>query len=101
LSNRSINYVINFVLETTFLVKKVYSVFCQEKKIIKTYLNNIKDKNQIRNSISQYAISTLIVKKSNKELRICVNYRNFNTLTIKNRNILLLIRKILQQLYKT
>jgi len=33
-------------------------------------------------------------------LRIYINYRNFNTLTIKNCNILLLIREILQQLYK-
>jgi len=60
----------------------------------------MKDKNQIRNKISQYAISTLIIKKSNKELRICVNYRDLNALTIKNRNTLLLIRKILQQLCK-
>jgi len=41
----------------------------------------------------QYTISTLIVKKSNKELRICVNYKDFNILTIKNRNTLLLIEK--------
>jgi len=34
-------------------------------------------------------------------LCVCVNYKNFNTLTIKNCNTLLLIRKFLQQLYKT
>jgi len=33
-------------------------------------------------------------------LRVYINYRDFNVLTIKNRNILLLIREILQQLYK-
>ncbi len=33
-------------------------------------------------------------------MRIYINYRDLNTLTIKNCNILLLIRKILQQLYK-
>jgi len=33
-------------------------------------------------------------------LRICVNYKDFNILIIKNRNTLLLIREILQQLYK-
>ncbi len=31
---------------------------------------------------------------------VCINYRNFNILIIKNCNILLLIREILQQLYK-
>jgi len=33
-------------------------------------------------------------------LRVCVNYKDFNTLTIKNCNILSLIKEILQQLYK-
>jgi len=33
-------------------------------------------------------------------LRVYVNYRDFNVLTIKNRNILSLIREILQRLYK-
>jgi len=34
-------------------------------------------------------------------LRVCVNYKDFNVLIIKNRNTLLLIREILQKLYKT
>jgi len=33
-------------------------------------------------------------------LRVYVNYKDFNALTIKNCNILLLIREILQQLCK-
>ncbi len=31
---------------------------------------------------------------------VYINYKDFNILTIKNRNTLLLIREILQQLYK-
>jgi len=34
-------------------------------------------------------------------LRVCVNYRVFNVLIIKNRNILLLIKETLQRLCKT
>ncbi len=33
-------------------------------------------------------------------MRVYINYRDFNTLTIKNCNTLLLIREILQQLCK-
>jgi len=33
-------------------------------------------------------------------LRVCVNYKDFNALTIKNCNILLLIKETLQRLYK-
>jgi len=100
LLNKSINYAIDFVLETIFSIKKIYSVFCQKKEIIRVYLNNIKSKNQICNNILQYIVSTFIVKKSNRDLRIYIDYRNFNILTIKNCNTLLLIREILQQLYK-
>ncbi len=33
-------------------------------------------------------------------MRVCVNYKDFNALTIKNCNILLLIKETLQRLYK-
>ena len=40
----------------------------------------------------------MIVKKSNEDLRIYVNYRIFNNVTIKNRNVSLLFRDILVRL---
>ena len=95
LLNKSINYKIDFVLRATLLIKKIYNVSREEEEIIKTYLNNIKNKNFIRNSISQYATFILIVKKLNRELRVCVNYRAFNALTIKNCNTSSLIKETL------
>ena len=38
------------------------------------------------------------MKKLNKNLRICINYRVLNALIIKNRNTLLLIRETLIKL---
>ena len=38
------------------------------------------------------------VFKKNDELRLCVNYRKFNAITIKNRHSLFLITKILNRL---
>ena len=38
------------------------------------------------------------VFKKNDELRLCVNYRKFNAITIKNRHSLFLIIKILNRL---
>ena len=40
----------------------------------------------------------LIVKKSNENLRVCVNYRTFNNITIKNRNASSLLRDIFARL---
>jgi len=93
--NKNIKYKIDFVSRIIFLIKKVYNVSRQKEEIIRTYLNNIKDKIFIRSNISQYAIFTLIVKKLDKELRVCVNYKVLNVFTIKNRNTSSLIKEIL------
>lgn len=55
-------------------------------------------KNFIRFNKFEYAISILIIKKFEKNLRICVDYKIFNPLIIKNRNASFLIRKILTKL---
>ena len=67
---------------------------------IKKYINNILGKGYIRPSILPYAAPVLIVKKPDKGLRVYVDYRALNSLIIKNRNILPLIREILSRLYK-
>src|SRR6266511_5335482 len=54
----------------------------------------------IRFNSSLYAAPVLVVKKFKEELKIYIDYRIFNILTIKNRNALLLIREILFRLYK-
>ena len=67
--------------------------------MIKEYINKILDKDYIRSSILSYITFILIIKKSNKDLRIYVNYRALNTLIIFNRNALSLIKKTLIKLY--
>ena len=57
------------------------------------------NKKYIKLSTSLYAVSILIIKKLNNELRIYIDYRVFNTLIIKNRNALSLIYKTLIKLY--
>jgi hypothetical protein len=43
------------------------------------------DKGYIHPSISPWGCSTLFVEKKDKELRLCVDYRPLNALTIKNK----------------
>ena len=68
---------------------------------MKEYVNEILEKEYIRLNISSYVILVLIVKKSNKELRICIDYKALNALTIKNRNASSLIRETIIKLYAT
>ena len=57
-------------------------------------------KGYIRPSILLYAALVFIVKKPDRGLKVYVDYKVLNSLIIKNRNILPLIREILSRLYK-
>ena len=46
------------------------------------------DKRFIRPSISPWGASVLVAKKKGKTLRLCVDYRQLNRVTIKNRYLL-------------
>ena len=66
---------------------------------MKKYLNKILNKDYIKFNISSYATLILIVKKLNKRLKIYINYKILNIFIILNRNISLLIKKILFKFY--
>ena len=97
-SHKKIDHNIDLQLETIFSIKKIYEFFRKQALIIKTYIENMRQKDFIKHSSSSYAAPVLIVKKLNEDLRICVNYRVFNNVTIKNRNVSLLFRNILARL---
>ena len=68
--------------------------------MVKEYIDEIAVKEFIKFSSLFYAAPVLVVKKFKGELKIYIDYRVFNTLTIKNRNVFLLIREILSRLCK-
>ena len=58
------------------------------------------EKDFIRKSSFSYVVLILIIKKLDDNLRICVDYRAFNAIIIRNYNISSLIREILSRLYR-
>ena len=89
------NYAIDFIDKIELLHNFIYSLFENELKILKIYIN----KHLVNNFIkySQLLIKTpiLCVRKKNDFFKLCVNYRGLNDLTIKNRYLLLFINKSL------
>jgi hypothetical protein len=55
-----------------------------ELKELKIQLQGLLDKGYIHPSISPWGCSALFVEKKDKELRLCVDYRPLNAVTIKN-----------------
>ena len=91
------DYVINLINEVESSHNFIYSLFENELKVFKVYI----DKHLVNNFIkySQLLIKTFIlfIRKKNNFFKLCVNYRNLNDLTIKNRYLLLLINESLNR----
>jgi hypothetical protein len=58
---------------------------------LKAYLHNMMAKGWIRYSKSPAGALILFIKKKDSGMRLCVDYRGLNAITIKNRCLLLLI----------
>ena len=65
---------------------------------MKEYIDEMLGKGFIRPSNSPYAVPVLIVKKPEGGLRVCLDYRALNALTIKNRNTPPLIWEVFARL---
>ena len=79
----SSDYVIDLKKSKTFFYKFIYSLSKKELKIFRQYIEKHLITDFIRFFIFQVDASILFVKKSNDDLRLCVNYRNLNLLIIK------------------
>ena len=66
-----------------------------ELKIIKRWLDDSLQKGWVRPSNSATAAPVLLAKKPGGGVRICVDYRGLNNITLKNRYPIPLIRKTL------
>ena len=56
------------------------------------------DKGFIRPSTSPWGVPVLFVKKKDSTLRLCIDYRELNKVTVKNKNPLLRIDDLFDQL---
>ena len=75
----------------------IYNMSQNEFAIIRKYLESAQRKKWIRFSIAQCEAFVLFVKKSDEGLRLCVNYRSLNELTVKNTYFLSLLFEILKR----
>ena len=76
----------------------IYSLGPVELETLKTYIENNLANGFIRASKSPASAPILFVRKPNGSLRLCVDYRGLNNLTIKNRYPLPLIGESLDRL---
>jgi hypothetical protein len=76
----------------------VYNLSETELLVLRDYLQASEAKGWIRRSVSPAGAPILFVPKSDRTLRLCVDYRGLNKITIKNRYPLPLISETLDRL---
>lgn len=76
----------------------IYSLVANELKVFRDYLNANLIKDWIRRSESSAEAFILFIRKKNDFLYLCVNYKDLNRITIKNKHSLSLINEILDRL---
>jgi hypothetical protein len=82
---RAIEFKIELHPGTTLIAKPPYKMSPVELKELKIQLQGLLDKGYIHPSISPWGCSMLFVEKKDKELRLCVDYRPLNAVTIRNK----------------
>jgi hypothetical protein len=82
---REVEFWIECVPDTNPISKAPYRIASLELKELKEQLQELLDKGFIRPSISPWGAPMLFVKKKDGSMRMCIDYRELNKVTIKNR----------------
>ncbi|KAF5788957.1 putative nucleotidyltransferase, Ribonuclease H [Helianthus annuus] len=80
------------------VAKATYRLAPTEMRELMTQLQDLLDKGFIRPSVSPWGAPVLFVKKKDGSMRMCIDYRELNKLTIKNRYPLPRIDDLFDQL---
>uniref|UniRef100_A0A388MCB1 Reverse transcriptase domain-containing protein n=1 Tax=Chara braunii TaxID=69332 RepID=A0A388MCB1_CHABU len=76
----------------------IYRMSEEELSVLRAQLDDLLEKGWIRPSSSPYGAPVLFVRKKNKDLRLCINYRKLNAQTIRNADPLPRIDDLLERL---
>jgi hypothetical protein len=83
--DQDIEFIIELQPGTAPISKRPYRMLPNELAELKIQLQDLLDKGFIRPSASPWGCPALFVKKKDNSLRLCVDYRPLNAVTIKNK----------------
>ncbi|MCI32734.1 RNA-directed DNA polymerase (Reverse transcriptase), partial [Trifolium medium] len=95
---REVEFTIDLVPGTSPISMAPYRMSASELKELKKQLEELLEKKFIRPSVSPWGAPVLLVKKKDGSMRLCVDYRQLNKVTIKNKYPLPRINDLMDQL---
>ncbi|GJX97760.1 putative reverse transcriptase domain-containing protein [Tanacetum coccineum] len=93
-----IEFRIELIPGAMLVAKSPYHLAPSELEELSGQLKELQDKGFIRPSLSPWGAPVLFVKKKDGSFRMCIDYRELNKLTVKNRYPLLRIDNLFDQL---
>ncbi|GJZ57404.1 putative reverse transcriptase domain-containing protein [Tanacetum coccineum] len=95
---RKVEFQINLIPDAAPVARVPYRLATSEMKELLDHLKELSDKGFIRPSSSPWGAPVLFVKKKDGSFRMCIDYRELNKLTVKNRYPLPRINDLFDQL---
>ncbi|KAL8104390.1 hypothetical protein AgCh_028555 [Apium graveolens] len=95
--DREIEFSIDLVPGAELVLKAPYHMDPMEMNELAKQLQELLDKGLVRPSVSPWVVPVLFVKKKDRSMRLCIDYRELNKLTIKNKYPLLRIDDLFDQ----
>ncbi|GKA62311.1 hypothetical protein Tco_0761830, partial [Tanacetum coccineum] len=95
---QQVEFRIDLIPRVTLVAKSPYRLAPSEMQELSEQLQELQDKGFIRPSHSPWGAPVLFVKKKDGSFRMCIDYRELNKLTIKNRYPLPRIDDLFDQL---
>ncbi|KAI3795130.1 hypothetical protein L1987_37776 [Smallanthus sonchifolius] len=95
---RQVEFRIDLVPGANPVAKSPYRLAPSEMQELSSQLRELSDKGFIRPSVSPWGAPVLFVKKKDGSFRMCIDYRELNKLTVKNRYPLPRIDDLFDQL---
>ncbi|GKF54415.1 hypothetical protein Tco_0161325 [Tanacetum coccineum] len=96
--SREVEFCIDLILGAMPVAKLPYRLTPTEMQELSNQLKELQEKGFIRPSSSPWGAPVLFVKKKDGSFRMCIDYRELNKLTIKNRDPLPRIDDLFDQL---
>ncbi|KAA0047116.1 reverse transcriptase [Cucumis melo var. makuwa] len=97
-THREVEFSIELESGTVPIFRAPYRMAPAELKELKVLLQELPDKGFIRPSVSPWGAPVLFVKKKDGSMRLCIDYRELNKVTVKNRYPLPRIDDLFDQL---
>jgi hypothetical protein len=96
-SRREIDFYIDLIPGSSPVSKSPYKMSIMELTELKMQIQELLDKGYIRPSVSPWGAPVLFVKKKDETFHLCIDYRQLNKMTIKNKYPLSRINDLFDQ----